>query len=394
MANTLISIVTVLAALGPGSEPAAPCNESIRQQDLKADLFFLAGDAFQGRLTGTAGNTMAAEFIASRFERLGLERMGKDRSYFQPFLLSTASLGPSNKLEVKLYGIGTLRFRAGQDFVPLQISPSVELQDRLVFAGFGISAPERGHDDYRNADVRGVVVLVLAHEPGENDPKSPFDGLVMSEASNLLRKVLRAQEKGASGVLIVADVHNHPEPENFEALARGFWPEKPPRIPQYTLQDWAERVRIPAAMISTRSGPNAPWRGEELVRGNGSIVGAAAVIGSLDTFREGVAAHDRCFAPHRPRPQRGRRPRRLRPEAQGRVGRDLLSSRPQRCRRRSHLQRCGRQRLWDAWACSRLPRPTRWRRSRGTARSGRSCSPRSTRRSVACWGLMLSWSGR
>jgi hypothetical protein len=78
MANTLISIVTMLAALGPGSEPSAPCNESIRQQDLKADLYFLASDAFQGRLTGTAGNNLAAEFIASRFERLGLKRMGSD----------------------------------------------------------------------------------------------------------------------------------------------------------------------------------------------------------------------------------------------------------------------------------------------------------------------------
>ena len=48
MSNTLISIVTVLAALGPGERPSAPCNDSIRQQDLRADLFFLAGDAFQG----------------------------------------------------------------------------------------------------------------------------------------------------------------------------------------------------------------------------------------------------------------------------------------------------------------------------------------------------------
>jgi hypothetical protein len=122
MANTLISIVTVLAALGPGSEPSAPCNESIRQQDLKADLYFLGGDAFQGRLTGTAGNNLAAEFIASRFERLGLKRIGSDGSYFQPFLLSTATLGPSNKLEVTSDCV-SLRFRAGQDFVPLPICP-------------------------------------------------------------------------------------------------------------------------------------------------------------------------------------------------------------------------------------------------------------------------------
>ncbi len=144
MTNTLIAIMTVLAAFGPGSEPSAPCNESIRQQDLKADLFFLAGDSFQGRLTGTAGNTLAAEFIASRFDRLGLKRMGKSESYFQPFLLSTATLGPSNKLEIIRYGGDTFRFRAGQDFVPLQISPSVELKTRLAFAGFGISDPRVG----------------------------------------------------------------------------------------------------------------------------------------------------------------------------------------------------------------------------------------------------------
>jgi len=250
MVNTLISIVTVLAALGPASEPSAPCNDSIRQQDLKADLYFLAGDAFQGRLTGTEGNNLAAEFIASRFARLGLKRVGSDGSYFQPFLLATATLGPANKLEVIRDDV-TLRSRGGQDFVPLQFSPCASARNFLIFAGFGISDPKRGHDDFRNVEVRDKIVLVLAHEPGENDPRSPFDGLVMSEASTLLRKVLTAQEKGAGGVLIVADVHNHPAPENFEAVALGLWPEKPPRILQYTLQDWVERVRIPAALIST-----------------------------------------------------------------------------------------------------------------------------------------------
>ena len=49
----------------------------------------------------------------------------------------------------------------------------------------------------------------------------------------------------------MSDVHNHPEPENFEALARSAWPDKPPRIQRYLLQDWVDRVRIPAAQIST-----------------------------------------------------------------------------------------------------------------------------------------------
>ena len=96
MANTLIPMAMLLAAVLPGSEPTAPGNDSIRQQDLKADLYFLAGNGFRGRLTATPENDLASEFIASRFERLGLKRIGTDGSYFQRFHLSTATLGQSN----------------------------------------------------------------------------------------------------------------------------------------------------------------------------------------------------------------------------------------------------------------------------------------------------------
>ena len=91
---------------------------------MKADLFFLAGDRFRGRLTATPENDLASEFIASRFERLGLKRIGADGSYFQRFNLMTASLGPSNSL--KLVEGGTTRFHSGQEFIPLPFSPPGE----------------------------------------------------------------------------------------------------------------------------------------------------------------------------------------------------------------------------------------------------------------------------
>ena len=72
----------------------------------------------------------------------------------------------------------------------------------------------------------------------------------MSEVATQLRKAMAAEAKGAVGILFVSDVHNHPGPENFEALAHAVWPEKPPRISRYLLQDWANRVHIPAAQIS------------------------------------------------------------------------------------------------------------------------------------------------
>ncbi len=254
MPSTLISIATLLTVLLPWAEPTAPRNDSICQRDLKADLFFLAGDRFRGRLTATPENDLASEFIASRFQRLGLKRIGPGGSYFHRFNLIAASLGPSNRLRVTGHGSPPgVEFPSGQEFFPLPFSPpgEWELEFRLAFIGFGMSSPEHGHDDYRGVDVRGRIVLVLDHEPGENDPKSPFDGVVMSEAATQWRKALAAQEKGAVGILFVSDVHNHPEPENFEALAHSAWPEKPPRIPRYLLQDWVDRVGIPTAQIST-----------------------------------------------------------------------------------------------------------------------------------------------
>jgi hypothetical protein len=251
MSNVVLSLVVLLAIASPGETPeaSAPANETICERDIRADMFFLASDAFRGRLTASPGNALAADFVASRLTRLGLKPMGPDGSYFQPFLLSTATLGPDNRLELDL--IPSPILRVGKHFSPLPFAPSASSAGPVIFAGFGISDPARNHDDYRDLNVAAQIVLVLNHEPGEHDPASPFDGLVASEAGLPLRKALTAQEKGAAGILFVSDVHNHPGPENFEAMARGMWPEKPPTIPAYTLEDWVERVHIPAAIVST-----------------------------------------------------------------------------------------------------------------------------------------------
>jgi hypothetical protein len=119
-----------------------------------------------------------------------------------------------------------------------------------VFGGFDITAPALSYDDYRGESVKGKIVLILDHELGERDMSSPFDGVVSAEAAVPFRKVLAAQERGAIGVLFVSDVHNDPGPQNFEAAAQAYWPPKPPRIEQFFLADYIDRIRIPAAQIS------------------------------------------------------------------------------------------------------------------------------------------------
>jgi hypothetical protein len=234
-----------------GAQEAAPRLDSIRQSDLRADLFFLAGDGMRGRLTNTPENALAAEWIKARFERLGLKPAAARDSYYQVYNLMTATIGKANEIDV---GKETSRVRraAGQDFYPLRFSATGQASGEVVFAGFGISSPERKYDDYAAADVKGKIVLVIDHEPGETDPNSPFDGVVTAQAANPLMKTLAAQGRGAAGILFVEDVHNHAGTEtNFEASARTYWPERAPRIDSFTLAAWMEKVQIPAAQIST-----------------------------------------------------------------------------------------------------------------------------------------------
>jgi Zn-dependent M28 family amino/carboxypeptidase len=247
----LIAGILMLALLATVStQERAPQIESIRKAELKADLFFLASDGMRGRLTDTSENAIAAEWVKSRFERLGLTPAGPDRSYFHAYNLLTATIGSPNALQVSASN-RTLQPRAGQDFYPQRFSASGHAKGELVFAGFGVSARAQGHDDFAGTAVTGKIVLALDHEPGERDPASALDGVVSAEAATALRKTLAAQAKGAAAILFVSDAHNHPGPQNFEAAATAFWPDTPPRIERYTLAMLMERVRIPAAQIST-----------------------------------------------------------------------------------------------------------------------------------------------
>ena len=207
----------------------APQNESIRQDALRADLFFLAGDAMRGRLTDTNENRATADYIRSRFERAGLTPAARNHSYFQDYNLMTATIDGSpqaNAVDLLPSEGNSRHLRLGQDFYPHRYSASGEAVGQVAFVGFGIAAPHLHYDDYNG------------------------DGVVTSEPSTVWRKALAAQERGAVAVLFTSDVHNHPAPANFEATARNYWPETPPRIKSYTLATWADRVHIPVAQIS------------------------------------------------------------------------------------------------------------------------------------------------
>jgi hypothetical protein len=248
---TRAHLALVLCLASPlAAQTKAPGNDSIRRDALKADLFFLASDELRGRLTEYPENHIAALFIRSRFERLGLKPMGPEASFFQPYVLSKASLGDTNAVELKTASGGALSYRLKQDFFPQSFSASGTAEGEVVFAGYGIRAAKLGYDDFKGDALRGKIALVFDHEPGEKNPESAFDGVVTSEYSRDLRKALYAQRAGALAILYVADVHNHPGEVNFTELADEAWPEAPRRMPRLSLARWTESVRIPSIAIS------------------------------------------------------------------------------------------------------------------------------------------------
>jgi Peptidase family M28/PA domain len=260
--TALIAIAfPVLLGAQRTSPTRAPASDVITTPKMRADLEFLAGDALRGRLTDTPENAIALEWVASRFKWLGLEPMGANGSYFLPYGLSIGSLGSGTNELAIVRGDQVQRYDLTSGFYPHRYSASANATGDLVFAHFGIAAQPLGYDDLQG-DVQGKVLLVLDHEPGENDSTSAFEGVVTSEYSNALKKALVAQSRGAAAVLFVTDVQNHQGPQDFSAAARGYWPAQPPRLLPYTLAAWADKLTIPVGQISVALA-------DSLVRGTG-----------------------------------------------------------------------------------------------------------------------------
>ena len=244
----VLLVLAVAAASGVGLE-SAPETTSISAADLRRDVFVLASDGMGGRLVGTEGNKQAADFIAGRFAELGLTPVGADDSYRHTFELIIPRLGTNSRLNVSAAG-QTFSYTPGNDFFPERFSGTGRAEGSLVFVGFGISAPDLGHDDYGDTDISNRVVLILDHEPGERDSESPFDGDVLSEYARSVRKALEAQRRGASAVLLVSDIHNHSATHPLGRRMRDTWPRERGRVPRYQLGAWVSELRIPVVRLS------------------------------------------------------------------------------------------------------------------------------------------------
>jgi hypothetical protein len=186
----------------------------------------------KGRASGSPELETAAKYIADQFRSDGLQPPGG--SYLQAFPITTSSvLGKGNSLETVRKG-DTETLQAGKEFIPYNFSASGSGSGQVVFAGYGITAPEYNYDDYAGIDVRGKFVIVLQHEPQEFDEKSVFSGKVYTIHSETYSKAANARTHGAKGVILVFDLGTHPDAKNSDAL-EAFGKETDPPMPAFRL---------------------------------------------------------------------------------------------------------------------------------------------------------------
>lgn len=165
----------------------------------------LSSDAFQGRKPFTTGEEKTLDYVMNAFIAMGLEPGNKD-SYLQEVPMVEITAKPDDLLNFESKK-GKLSLKVSEDFVAYtqRAEAQVSLEkSEIVFAGFGIVAPEYGWNDYEGLDVKGKTVLVLVNDPGfgtGND--SLFKGETMTYYGRWTYKFEEAARQGAAGVLII-----------------------------------------------------------------------------------------------------------------------------------------------------------------------------------------------
>ena len=205
-----LSVLALSAAALIAQSPNArlqPGLDTIKAANLRADLTFLSSDALEGRMSLERGSEAALQWIAAEFAKSGLKPAAGD-SYLQPVPLVEYKMDREQTF-LKLRAHGSEQTFHAPDAAGNFPNDGV-YKGRVVFAGFGITAPELGYDDYSSIDARGKIVLVFNHEPQEDDESSIFNGKGNTRYANARAKMTIARQHGAVALLIAPDPNHKP----------------------------------------------------------------------------------------------------------------------------------------------------------------------------------------
>src|SRR5207253_5710277 len=257
---TILLVASVAPLCGQRPAAAPPSLPPVSSAAMDAHIRYLADDLLEGRAPGTRGGRLAAQYIAAQFEALELEPAGPDSSYFQPVTLvgltphSSLVWGPSGAAQ-------SLKYL--DDFVAWAERPEPEIRGdgAVVFVGYGIRAPEWRWDDYKDADLRGKVVLMLVNDPGLQD-STVFNGRALTYYGRWTYKLEEAARRGALGALLIHTTESATYPWE---VVRGSWSVEQFKLDRPAAQSLAFAGWVTAAAVQAALA-RAGWNLDSLTR--------------------------------------------------------------------------------------------------------------------------------
>ncbi|SHG44638.1 M28 family metallopeptidase [Pedobacter caeni] len=211
--NFFATLALLSAGLAVHAQTAAPKSlspdsgaiKAINEQSFAKHIRILASDEFKGRKPFTIGETKTINYLKTEFEKLGL-KPGNGKSFFQEVPMVDIKSVPEENLIIKgKNGSVTASFLNGFVAGTKHVEPEVSITNSpLVFAGYGIVAPEYKWNDYAGLDVKGKTVVVMINDPGLSDP-GLFKGKNMTYYGRWTYKFEEAARQGATGILIIHD---------------------------------------------------------------------------------------------------------------------------------------------------------------------------------------------
>ena len=165
----------------------------------------LASDKFEGRLTGSPGEKLAADYLISELKRMGAKPLPGMTDFRMPFTFTAGSKDGGSKLDrgrTRTTGVATSTAR-GNGVSRLSFSDNGATSGAVVFAGYGIVVPNSqdfGYDSYQGLDVKDKIVVVLRYFPEDADQKTRA---ILARYADLRYKAQAARQRGAKGMIVV-----------------------------------------------------------------------------------------------------------------------------------------------------------------------------------------------
>ncbi len=217
MRNTILSsllkactcVLAPFLLIGCNPEPAETVaytlGSTIDSVTIDRHIAELAADKYGGRLPFSPGEALTLDYLERELSTLGLEP-GNGDSYRQEVPMVEITGHPDPTVELITSG-GKLNWTSGQDYMFFSDKPEPEAtldNSELIFAGFGIVAPEYGWNDYQDLDVRGKTVVVMVNDPGYYlEDSTKFNGKAMTYYGRYTYKYEEAARQGAAACLVI-----------------------------------------------------------------------------------------------------------------------------------------------------------------------------------------------